>query len=372
MVAGFPGAKFDNTGQVLTAVNLTPEAKQITTVTVGTGGAQTMTLLINGFPITAVGTGGDTTAQNATKLADAINANTYVSGVVVAEASAATVIVTSRFGGRAFTLVETAGDLTPVATQANAEAAPIPYGRLVVRTGNASNEESTVLCGLAAASLLTAQEDNLALTYDAAVGAKVSIKYYDPAIGEYVTRAFEHTQATDADTSVVALHDQINAVMPANTILASHGTADTLTLTSEVAGVPFEVEYGFGTGRDTGAWVHTTNSTLDATNVNRLLLGLNEWTATNENVDVAGEPAIPGGSICAIKSHGRNYVLSEDAAVVGKPVFLRLVANGALDKLGGLRATPNAGCIRLDSYRWHKELGSKVNAGTNLAVVENY
>lgn len=371
MTAGFPGQAFDQTGLVLTAFNLSPEAKQISTATVGTGGVQTLTLRINGFDITYQGVGAEATATQAQALVDAINANAFVSGSVIAEVSGSDVLVTSRFGGVPFTISAQSGDLTLAATLANAEAAVIPFGRAVVRTGSGTNQEATTLCGLAAAALLTAQVDNLALTYDATVDAIVEIRYYDPTIGDFVTREFAHTQATDAATSITALAAAINGVLPANTVLAEAAT-NNLTLTAEVAGSPFEVTYGFGPGRDTGAFVHTTNR-ADATDINRLILGVLQWTATEESTsDANGDSAIPAASGCNVRHLGRIYVESEDASVVGKPVYLRLVANGSLNKLGGFRATPGAGVIRLNGYAWHKELGSKVNGGRNLAVLEKF
>lgn len=371
MPAGFPGMAFDDTGHVLTALNKSPEVQQITTVTVGTGGAQTMTLRINGFDSTAVGEGGDTTTDNATDLAAAVNANRFISGAVVAEASGADVVITSRVGGKAFTITAEAGDLSLAATQANAQADPIPFGRATVRTGSGSNDEATILCGLASAARLAAQVDTLTLTYDAAVDALVTIEYYDPALGEYVERSFAHNQATDADTSVAALATQINAVLPANTILASSAT-NVLTLTSEVAGQPFNVSYGFGTGRDTGAWAHTTNRSA-STDVNLALLGVLQYTATQESTDDSnGDSSIPGNSLCNVRAEGRIDVESEDSSVIGKPVYVRLVANGSLNKLGGFRATPNAGCVKLKGWSWFKEFGSNASGGRNLCVVQQF
>lgn len=367
-VAAVAGMPFDDTGHRITAFNLSPEVKQIVTVTVGTGGAQTMTLRINGFDSTAIGEGGDSTTDNAADLAAAINANKFISGAVVAEASAATVIVTSRHAGVAFTYSAEAGDLTPALTQANAQADPIPYGRLVLKTGNGGNTEKTLLGGLASAARLTAQVDTLTLTYDAAVDAIVDLEYYDPTIGQYVQRSFVHTQATDAATSLTALAAQINGVLPANTILADAAAA-VLTLTAEVAGAMFRVTYGFGTGRDTGAWVHTTNAGTEATSIEKLALGILEYTATTEAIEVDGEAAVEAAKAMNIRRNGRSWTVTEDSDVTGKPVYVRLAANGTLDKLGGFRGTPNAGCVLLRGYEWFKTVDESVSGGRNLAVI---
>jgi len=86
------------------------------------------------------------------------------------------------------------------------------------------------------------------LAYEYGTPVCVTISCYDPTWSDSVwaTREFEHTMATDADSTAIALVDLINARMPHPTVVATHPIADTITLTSELAGVPFKVSYEFG------------------------------------------------------------------------------------------------------------------------------
>lgn len=146
MRPGFPGMLY--TGgikETLTALNDDPRAQQVVS-----------------FVVTALATSGTLTIQNiefsvadqadvaavADALAAAVNAEPLVNGLVIAESDGVdTVTVTARLGGVGFTFADDGGTTTTATEdQANAEAAPINFGRAVVESGEARDGER--LCKL--------------------------------------------------------------------------------------------------------------------------------------------------------------------------------------------------------------------------------
>lgn len=336
-----------------TYTNDNPRAKQVDTVTIDTASnAEAYSIFIDGVELTYTSDASATTAEIAQGLADLVNASRLINGRVLATISDPDLILTARVAGRGFTTTEgdNAAKMTLVNTTANAVADTVAFGLALLANGlSATNNK---LAKLAKAGNLTAQVDNLLLVYDATVLAKVDIRYYDPTVGDFVTRSFEHAMATDADTSVIAMVALINAQMPANTVLASHPTGDTLTLTSEVAGQPFEVSYGFGTGADTGTWTHTTNRS-EATDVNAGFVGVSMRDRTQEVEDGATDAVYKAGSAMQVREQGAMHVAIEAALSTGNEnVYVRLVASGTLTALGGFTPTPGAGVVLLKNARW--------------------
>lgn len=366
---GLPGQPFDATGNVVSGINKAPQAAQIESFDVDTSTLdEVYSVFIDGVEISITGSGVDTDDVEA--FVDAINAS-LISGKVVAEVDSGspdTAIITARHGGIGFVfaLGANAAKMTKHAqTQANATADEIPFGAGVVLDGWSEGTGSELLVKLAKATNFTAQVDTLKLVYDASVDATVSVTYYDPATGDYATVSATHTQATDADTSVVALAGALNAVLPANTVDVTHPDADTLTLTAEVAGAAFRLSYGFGPGRDTGAWDHASNADV-TTDVNRALLGIAQSTHVVDREApktpgalVEQANAYPANRAINIREKGRVWVLPEAQPSIGDRVYIRLAANGALDKLGGFTPTPGAGVVLLEAAKWHKVSGDR-------------
>lgn len=370
-IPGLPGQAYDNTGQVLSGLNVNPQAKQIDSFDVDTAtDTEDYSVVIDGVDI-EITAASSTDTLVVIQFVNAIN-DSIIAGKVIAEvdpASSDTVLLTARLGGIGFTLAlgTNAAKMTKNAqTQANATADAIPFGAAVISdgfvddtSGGQPQSGTERKIKLAKATNFTAQVDNLELTYDATVGAKVSITYYDPVVGDWTTQDFEHAQATDADTSIIALAAQINATMPANTIIATHPTADTLTLTAEIAGAHFEVSYGFGTGRDTGAWVHTTNRSV-ATSLQDALLGVAQATQLVQRTAPATPGALPTGiteypanRVVNVMQGGRTWVEPEAAPTATSRVYCRLVADGSLDTLGGFTPAAGDGVVRLKNAKWH-------------------
>lgn len=381
----FEGMPYDGTGRVSTASNQDPQAAQIDTITIDTG-TDTETYGIDffdgamSFSIVATASVAATVAQ---QLVDEINSDgedaPLINQRVVAERNGDDVVLTARVAGVGFstTLDENAAKMTLVLTQANATADPVEFGRLIIfdgantftgRVGGGTGSER--LGKLAQASGLVAQADTLLLVYDAGVIAKVGVKVYDPATGVTDTYEVEHVMASNADTSVIALVALLNADLPANTVLASHPVGDTITLTAETAGLSFELSFGFGTAADSGTWTHGTNGNDPLTDINTAQIGIALARGRTEKV----RPLTPGQLASTASRYEANenmdvgedkrvWVVSEDSVTLQGKVFVRLVANGALDKLGGFAGAPGTGLIELKRAHWFKVSGS-------FAVVE--
>lgn len=348
----------------LSYTNDDPRAAQVDTVTIDTAtDTEVYSVLIDGIEISFTAASA-VAADIATGLAAAVNAEPLVNGRVVATTSTADLILTASYPGVGFTTAEgqNAAKMSLVNTTANATAAAVEFGRALVANGLSSG--SNKLAKLASGANMTAQVQELALTYDATVLALVGVTVYDPATGQVATYQVEHAMATDADTSVIALAGLLNAVLPANTVDVTHPTADTLTFTAEVAGVSFSLEYGFGTGADTGAWAHTVPT--PGNDINRDLVGVSLRDLTEMTSIVDGESAnYPGGSAMGVMANGRVFVEVEtDLSSSADAVYVRLVANGALDVLGGFSTAPGTGLVKWDKARWVRQ------AGSGLAILE--
>lgn len=347
----------------LSFVNDDPRTPQVDTITIDTAtSGEDYSITIDGVEITITAATSTDTAV-AQQLVDAVNAKQLVNGRVVATRSGANAILTARVGGEGFTTAEgdNAAKMTLVNTTADDDADLIPFGRAIVEDGlSASSNKLAKLCS---AANMTAQVQSLALTYDATVSALVGVTVYDPATGQVATYEVEHTMATDADASVIALAGLLNAVLPANTVVVGHTVADTLDFTAEVAGIGFELSYGFGTGRDTGAWVHTMDTQGD--DINTSIVGITIRDHTQEVEIDAEEAQYNANEAMSALRKGRMYVDIEAALTsVNDPVFVRLAANGSLNELGGFAPAAGAGLYRWDRARWVRAVSS------TLAIIE--
>lgn len=314
------------------AINSVPQTKQVTTITVGgsPGSAQEYTITINGVDVvTTAPTGSPTTGDVAIAMAAAINAEPLVRGAVSAVRSSATVVVTSTVPGLAFTLTESETDLSLASTTANDEADAIPMGRLVVSTSVDSDDGIEKLCSLPTTSAVSAQVDSYVLTYDAAVNIIVSIN----VLGEQYEAS--HTMATDVDTSGAAIVAALNAILPAESVVATYLSAsDTMVLTAEIEGLSFVSSVTFGPGRDTGAAVKTstagkpTDLSLAAAGVSILCY--------DEEVTTAGGTAISYPANAGVKYlvKGKIWVTSTESISKGDRVYVEL-ATGLFFKSSG-------------------------------------
>lgn len=238
MLAFATGLNYD-----ITAINEAPQRGQTGTITVDTAtDGAVYEFSINGVDISFTAGVSESTSTIATKIEDAINSNPLVRGQVSASAAAAVVTLSSTFPGISFSASSADAKLTVAeSTAAALEAREIPFGRLVALTGwlDEDPEQNVRKCRIAESAALTAQTKRWTYTYEASLVLKASITI------DGITYAFEHTSATDADTSVAALAAKINEGVPDGSVVATTAAA-VLILTADDAGVDFDADVYFG------------------------------------------------------------------------------------------------------------------------------
>lgn len=336
----YNGMADDATGRVRTLTNDNPRAAQVDDIQVSTvtNGA-TYSVTIDTIILSIIASAADAaTIRN--QLIDKINGDWRVNGTVKAEVKDADELtLTALNGGIGYTL-QVSSNLTATSVQANAEADPVPFGVIVVfddmekKTGK-----------LAKATNFIAQVDTHTLVFDDGVLALVNIEVG----GE--NYHFQHAMATDANTSVTALAAQINAALPAETVDATVD-GDDLVLTSELAGKAFKSSTGFGTGRDTGTWTKASNASIE-TDLNLAYAGISQAVATQAVKQGATEAEYQPGYPMSIRhDQARLRVVPEEDVAANTEVYVRLAASGSNTRLGGLRATPDTGCVKLEGARF--------------------
>lgn len=321
-------------------------AAEVSTIVIDTASdAELYSFELFGEPVSFLSTSTDKADITAGLLADAED-NPVITGLVtIVDDTTDTLTITARYPGinLGIKLNDNAAKMTLTEVTAENEGATLPFGRAVSLDPN--SDERVVEYNA------TTKVVNLALTFDDGIDALVSIE-----VGG-VTYQFEHTMATNADTSVIALADEINATLPANTVAATHPTADTLTLTGEVVGQDFAVGFGFGEGADTGAWVYT--ETEEATD----FVGVTRFTY-EEPATVIGDASsvgYPPGRDVNVLRRGRIFVEGGDSATKSSAVYIGTAA-GEEGKFFDAAAT---GRVLIDdgSVSWHSANVIEVRKG---------
>ena len=329
-----------------TALNHDPAAKQIDTLTLG-GGFSAGTLyawIIDGVAFSYTSVAGDTDQAGVTEsVRDQINSEPLFSGTYIATAAAAVVTLTARVAGTGWTSASSTL-VTAANTTANAAAAAIPFGRLVIEDGQDAAGQNT-LAKLASAANLTAQAVVLTPT-----AANTTLYEVSVTVGGITYEGSMTSDGSGTATEIVTgLKTSLNALLPAATVIAA-GTA-TLTLTSELAGLTFS--YGFG-----DLWVVTSDTAPDS--VDQAALGVTVYSASVE-IDDEDNPGYIAHSCMSVLRSGRIRVPTEDLATLASPVFVRLADTAVTGSpLGGFRASAATDCVELDRkhFRWARVLSS--------------
>jgi hypothetical protein len=304
-----------------TVINKAPQQAQIGTITVDTAtDSATYTFTINGYVLSFVNGTGSTTTTTAALLAETINEDARVRGQVSASAAAAVVTLTGNNPGVAFTASDTDAKLTTVeASTAAASADPIPFGRFVYVSGYDS-EGPEKIGTLPKSSSFSAQVDTLTVVYAAGERYTVTIDI----AGE--SRSVDVLADTDTDTTATAIRAAINAIMPANSVVAT-GATDQVILTAEKPGEPFVTSVGLVTGTIARlALVHTTSGLATdaiASLAGLAILPMDEETASGTN---AGQYKANVG-VRTLRL-GEMWVTSTEAPAYGADVYME--TNGSL------------------------------------------
>jgi hypothetical protein len=342
-----------------TVINKSPQAKQVGEIVVDTAANDTdYTVTINGVDITITSDADGTKPEIAAALAAAINAEPLVRGQVEAESDGVdTVTLTGTFPGLAFTASDADANLTTTEeVTAAADAEAIPFGRLVCSTGY--TDEGNKHGFLAKSSLLTAQVDSMVVTYAAgeiySVGIDIDGETY-----------WVHVAAdTDTDTTGAAIVAAINAIMPANTVLAAYTAgSDTITLTAEVAGKAFETKRGLKSGTIARlTLVHTTSGV--ATDVTKAAAGVSLHTYDEEIPAGETEASYPANAGLKVCRKGLIWVENSESPSVGDPVYVELAAGA---NSGKFYKTSSATRVLLPNARWERAAGLSTD---NLAQLK--
>lgn len=308
---------------------------------------------------------GSTTTTIAAAIAAAWNADPIFATYGTAVAAVAVVTITGRVPGIAFTVAEdeNAAKMTLANTQNAAEADAVPFGRAMISLAWEAGYADE-LGILAKSSALEAQVDSYAITYDAGIEISAVIE----VDGEtYETVPF--AMATDAATVAAALDAAIDAAVPANTVVATSSTNNTI-ITSELAGRPFRSYVKFGVGATTAAAAKTSSEGEVATDINLALAGISQRSADVEVTSGAAEVAeyAPNDGV-TVRKQGKIWVERESGASITpkSPVYVELDGTGS--DAGKLFTTGSATRALVDSklLRWDRADASDVDS--SLAVV---
>ena len=347
--------------QVRTLTNYAPAAKQVTTVTVSSASAQTYTLTVNGVAFDYVADGSDTTTTIAAGLAELINAYPSVRAAVIATSSAAVLTLTGTYPGISFTVTESETDLgSPSTTTAAAASAAVGFGVAVMSSGpdSASVDEVTSLGRKVATAALTAQVVTITPTYIASAEYSLGVTFRG------VTYFASTIGATDLDATIDALVAEINARLPANSVLAAANasTATAFTLTAEIVGEEFSVTFGCsdeGTGTPTSTIADTKGI---ATSLNQALAGISLY-ALDEQASTIGDSdaAYPAGAGIKVCAEGRVWVSNSETIAFGDKVYIDTSDGLFYNSTGSTR-------VLIPRYRWIRS--SRSGDGLGLALLE--
>lgn len=327
----------------LTLINADPQAQQVSTVTVtGATNGKAYTMSVNGVPVSYQASTTATTQEIAAGLADAVNSDPALSGVVFALPNAATFTLTSRIYGTEGAFTATSGDaqLSISLTVTAANAAPVPFGRCMVRTSDRMGRlvKASDFGGAEARITFTVQNDS-----DYVVNLIVD--------GSTYTATYTSDSSATAGEIVGAMVTAINGFNVG--ITASNETGVLLLIGGP--GVDFQVgALTLGTVTDFGA-----GRNPDDVFVALLTDSIDGYQMAFGGLNGIG--GYPPNSSCNGMRRGRAIVEVEGSVSIGDDVYVRVAANGSLDKIGAFSNVGGAGLIKLSGryhIAWHMPISS--------------
>ena len=248
-------------------------------------------------------------------------------------------------------------------TQAAQTADDIPVGRAVCNLGyNNTNDggiEHDYLGALASESLFSAQVQTL--TVDTGEAVDMSVVVYEVMGSERrVLGSDTVTGNATAATQATSIRNAINAMMAADTVIAS-GTGADIIVTAEVAGLEFDVEVtAAGVSK-----VDTTGPSKD-TSLHRAWGGISLFSFSDEALTIGAKAAdIKANAGFRFASGGKIIVENSEGVEYGEAVYVEL---GTTDT-GKLYNSAGADRVRLsrDLARW--ERADRASDNLNLAVL---
>jgi hypothetical protein len=277
-------------------------------------------------------------ANGAEDIREACAEDTVVSSACSVSRSSATLTFTGLTPGADFTIDESDANLnTPSTTQAAASIAALPYGIGVVAptTGDAG-------AMLPSSATRTAQVGSVLATVadDTTYHIIIRIDANGDGIAEDYDVSFTTGSGADAAAWRTAAVAAVNAVMPANSVVASLAVTGTaVVLTAEVAGLPFEAR-----GWNSAASAMTYSATT--ANATPRFLGFvvrDEAAFARDGVEL---PSVVPGQRAAILERGERDITAfckqGDTFAVGQRVWLRYTA-GSGELAGAVHSSVDGG-----------------------------
>lgn len=332
----------------ITCVNDSPRAAQVSTILVDTAANSTAyTVTVDGIDVSYTSDGTATVAEIATGLAAALNAEGLINGRLSASSNSATVTLTARVGGEPFTLSESDANLTASTLSANALSAPLYMGRAVKIDPAVTNADNQAV---EAASAFTP------LIY-VITPAAVNLAVYLVDV-QYRGRGYKAQYTADASATVQEIVEglQLNlaASLPSGVVATENNT--TLTLTAATAGETFSLSAGSSSA--TATMTVTDNLSAD-TSADLGLIGVAQRDMTREMEVGSDDPYFAGNSAIPTQFTGViNVPIEATITSLNQGVYVRVAANGSLDKIGGFSPVAGAGLVLWSKAKWARQLES--------------
>jgi len=340
--------------------NADPQAVQVDTITVNTGtNSHEYTFEIEGVEISYTADGSTSTTEVATGLAAAWNDSADAGAYGYASSSAAVVTITGWTPDLDYTIDQVDALCTLASVTVAAAADAVPHGRLMIFRSRDTTDPHSVLACLAKSSKLTAQVDTLTADYVSGEVYYVQIGVEGQTYGPVAV-----TANTDDGTTATDIATAINAMMPANTVIAAATSGGALTLTAEVAGKAFTVIYGTKSGTAARLTLaHTTSGVL--TDINRAAVGVAMWSPSNESTTIGDStPSWPANQGVMVATRGVLWVESAQSISDGDPVYVEL---GVTADNGKLFNTTSATRVLLTGAKW--VMDERWGQGADIAAV---
>ena len=354
--------------RLLVLINANPQAKELYTLVVDTAtNSEDYGVNLtdpNDASVVYSADAGTSKAEIADGLEEAWNESPLCRAIAVAASNGVdTVTFTGVYEGVAFTMEEdeNAAKITLTNTTNAAEADSVAFGRGIVSL-SVEADEADEYGILAKSSALTAQVETLAVTYAAGELYGVSIEIEGEEYG------VEVAADTDTATTHAAIVAAINAIMPANSVLAA-GASPSVTLTAEVAGKGFKVKRWLKSGTVARLTLTHTTDGIE-TDITRCLRGVSLYTYDEAAQTVGGDdPAYPANAGVEVIGKGLVWVENTQSPSMGDDVYIEL---GVTADNGKFFNTSSATRVKLPSSiaQWRRSEFADSDGGVALLAID--
>ncbi len=320
------------------------------TVTIGPDAGDTKTLTIT---LDATTGASDTAAGDA--IADEINAATKISNLVKATNAAGIVTLTGRQKGASATFFATStvtgsGSVSVAAAVDPTDATAIVPG-CMCELSTATRVQGTADIGSAIGTgTYTAQITTLTFsgaTADETVNVNVRADQDGSGVKDY---AVSMVTTNNNDHNAAGLKVALESVLESSLFTVTVASA-VVTITSDVAGLSFEVSESISDASATGAVTNTLTVATSTANAIPSGAGVALFSQTVEQ-NASGVLEFGTGSELSSMQEGRIHVLLDSGVTVanGDPVFVRTTATGS-EQLGAFRnAADAADCLPISAF----------------------